>query len=183
MKTQGRKTMKVARGLLLIVAMAAAVVMLLALADRLPSLTQKDFARRYDSIEEAKRSLGLDSILVPAYFPEGISWPPSLIVAQKKPYEAVVMEFAAAAPKETAMIIIQSSLPDSKAHLQRIHLSELKEETQYVLKGRNALLQVGICENKMPCSRITWQDKGLYCTVVLMSSPFELIKMAESMLR
>ncbi len=163
--------------------MAAAVVALLATVDWLPSLMKNDFARQYRSIEDVKRSLGLDNMLVPAYFPEGISWPPSLILAQNKPYKAVVMEFKKAGTTETVLIVIESSLRGSDAQLQRIKLSEVKEDTPYQLKGRTALLQVGTCDNGMSCSRMAWQDGGLHCTVLLTASPFELIKIAESMIR
>ncbi len=177
------KTGKTVRGLLWFIVMAGALIALLAIANRLPSPAQKDFARRYDSIEEAKRSLGFENILVPTYFPQGISWPPSLIVAQKKPFSAVVMEFRAEDAEATALIVIQSSLRDRGTQLQRIRLSELKEEIPYMLKGRNAVLQVGICDVKLPCSRITWYEGDLRHTILLMSSPFELIKIAESMIR
>ncbi|MBA4349126.1 MAG: hypothetical protein C0415_03945, partial [Thermodesulfovibrio sp.] len=143
---------KTVRSLLLILAMAGAVVALLAAMNWLPSLMEKGFIRQYSSIEEAKRSLGLDNVMVPAYFPEGISWPPSLILAQKKPYKAVVMEFKKAETMETLLIISQSSVQGSDAQLQRIKLSELKEETKYKMKGKIALLQVGTCDNSKPCS-------------------------------
>ncbi len=176
-----RKTL---RGLLLMIVMAGLFVVLLAAANWLPSRMQKGFARQYGSIEEAKRSLGLDRVVAPAYFPEGITWPPSFILAQKKPYKAVVMEFKEASAMDAALIVIQSAWQGSDAQLQRIRMSEVKEETQYRLKGRNVLLQVGTCENRMPCSRMTWrEDNGFHYTVVLTSSPFELIRIAESMIR
>ncbi len=174
---------KTVRGLLYIVLMAGGVVAILAGANRLPSLMQKDFARQYNSVEDAKRSLGLDSILVPRYFPEGISWPPSFIFAQKKPYPAIVLEFKGIKTGDTALIVIQSSLHGSESQLERIRLSELKEDIPYKLKGRTARLQVGTCGNGKMCSRITWQERDHWCTVLFMSSPFELIRIAESMVQ
>jgi len=174
---------KTLHGLLWMFLMAGLVVMVLAVMNRLPDRIQKGFVRQYDGIEEAKRSLGLDKVLAPAYFPEGITWPPSLVLAQKKPYKAIVMEFKKAESMETALIVIQSSLQAGDAQFQRIALSELKEETQYRMKGKIVLLQVGTCDNGTPCSRMKWQDNGLYCTVLLMSSPFELIRIVESMIQ
>ncbi len=174
-----RKTL---RGLLLMIVMGGLVVVLLAAANWLPSRMQKGFARQYGSIEEAKRSLGLDRVVAPAYFPEGITWPPSFILAQKKPYKAVVMEFRGAGAAGTALIVIQSAAPGADAQLQRITLSGLKEETQYRLKGKMVLLQVGTCDKEKTCSRMTWQDNGLRYSVLLLSSPFELIRIAESMI-
>jgi hypothetical protein len=176
-----RKTL---RGLLVMLLLAGLAAALLAAANRLPSVMQKGFARQYNSIEEAKLSLGLDNVLIPAYFPEGIMWPPSLILAQKKPYTAVVMEFKKmeATETETALIVIQSSSDGSDSQLQRITMKQLKEETRYRLKGKMVLIQVGTCNNDKPCSRMTWQDNDLHRTVLLMSSPFELIRIAESMI-
>ncbi len=174
---------KTLRGLLWMLVMAGLAVAFLAAAKRVPPAAQKGFARQYDSIAEAKHSLGLDAVLVPAYFPEGITWPPSFILAQQKPYQAVVMEFKETKTRETALIVIQSSSTGSDAQLQRIRLSEVKEETSYRLKGKSVLLQVGICDNGKACSRMTWRDNGLRCTLVLLSSPFELITIAESMIR
>lgn len=183
MEKRKTKIGKTLRGLLWMLVLAALAVALLAAANRLPSLMQKGFAREYDSVEAAKRALDLDAVSVPAYFPEGITWPPSFILAQRKPYPAVVMEFKEATTGETVLIVIQSSLRSGgDAQLQRIRLSEVKEETRYPLKGKMVLLQVGVCGSG-PCSRMTWQDGALRFTVLLRSSPFELIRIAESMIR
>jgi hypothetical protein len=174
---------KTVRGLLWMLALVILAILFLAAVNWLPSLREEGFARQYSTIDEAKRALKLKDIVVPSYFPEGIRWPPSFILAQRKPYQAVVMEFNEVKSKETALIVIQSSMSGSDAQLQRIRMSTVKEETQYRLKDRYVLLQVGTCDNEMQCSKMTWQDNGLSYTVVLMSSPFELIRIAESMIR
>jgi hypothetical protein len=174
---------KTVRGLLWMLTLVILAIIFLAAVNWLPSLREEGFARRYNTIEEAKRALNLKDIAVPSYFPEGIRWPPSFILAQKKPYQAIVMEFNEVKSKETALIVIQSSLSGSDAQLQRIRLSTVKEETQYRMKDRYVLLQVGTCDNGIQCSKMTWQDSGLFYSAVLMSSPFELIKIAESMIR
>jgi hypothetical protein len=183
MDTQTQKLGKTLRGLLWMLALVVLAILFLAAVNWLPSLREEGFARQYNSIEEVKRSLKLNDIAVPAYFPEGIQWPPSFILAQKKPYQAVVMEFKETNTKESALIVIQASVLGSDTQLQRIRMSRLKEETQYRLKGRFVNLQVGTCDNGMQCSKMTWQDAGLSYTVILMSSPFELIRIAESMIR
>ncbi|MCK9419075.1 MAG: hypothetical protein M0R70_06830 [Nitrospirae bacterium] len=179
---QIHKIGKTLSGLLLMLALVFLAVVFLAAMNWLPSLREEGFARQYNSIEDAKRTLKLNDILVPAYFPEGLRWPPSFILAQKKPYQAVVMEFKDAKTKETSLIVIQSSLSGSDGQLQRIRLSHDREETRYRLKNKSVLLQVGMCDNGMRCSKMTWQDNGLFYTVLLTSSPFELIRIAESMI-
>jgi hypothetical protein len=176
------KTGKTLRGLLWMSVLAGLVVIFVSVVNWLPSLREDGFARQYASIEEARRSLELDTVVVPAFFPEGISWPPSFILAQNKPFPAVVMEFTGAETRETALIIIQSSSRSSDVQLQRIRMSEVKEETLYQLNGMNVLLQVGVCDNGIPCSKMTWQDNSLSHTLLYMSSPFELIRIVESMI-
>jgi hypothetical protein len=92
------------------------------------------------------------------------------------------MEFTRVEATETALIVIQSAANRSDSQLQRIVMKQLKEETRYRLKGKMVLLRVGTCDNGVPCSRISWQDGNLQRTVLLMSSPFELIQIAESMI-
>jgi hypothetical protein len=170
------------RSLLLFVAAALVLLALLVIAKRVPTLKQQNFIRQYASVEEVKRVLELDRVLVPTYFPEGVAWPPTVILAQKKPYEAVIMEFRKAEKAETTLVIIQSSLQGRYSQLERIPMVEVKEETTYPLKGRRAELQVGTCPGGTACSRISWDDSGLHCTVLFMAPPFELIKIAESMI-
>jgi hypothetical protein len=173
-----RKTLK---GLLWMLLSAALLVLLLATINRLPTLTHTGFARQYRDIEVAKRSLGHAPVLVPLYFPEGIAWPPSFILAQTRPYAALVMEFKKKDSDGTVLIVVQSSAPHGDAQLRRIALTEVRERTPIRLKGRPAILQVGACGNEAPCSGLAWQDNGFYYSVLLLSSPFELIKIGESM--
>lgn len=182
METEKNRIWKIVQGLLWIIVMTIVVVILLSLMNWLPSMISEDFVRRYDNIEEAARSLGFkNKAIVPKYFPEGISWPPSMILAQKKPYKAVVIEFSETEAMKTVLIIVLSSLKDRNQQLQRITMTELKEKTEYMLNGKTALLEVGTCDSGITCSRMNWQEDSLHFTVLLLSSPFELIKVAESM--
>src|SRR5512136_78577 len=149
---------KMLRSLLLFVAAALVLLALLVIAKRVPTLKQQNFIRQYASVEEVKRVLELDRVLVPTYFPEGVAWPPTVILAQKKPYEAVIMEFRKAEKAETTLVIVQSSLQGRYSQLERIPMVEVEEETTYPLKGRRAELQVGTCPGGTACSRISWDD-------------------------
>jgi hypothetical protein len=183
MKQRTNRIGKTVRGAFWIIVMVAVIVILLALLNWIPSLIHEDFVQKYDSIRETARSLGHDyKILVPTYFPEGISWPPSLILAQKKPYKAVVIEFSESESMKTFLILIQSSLQKSDLKLQRITMTDVTEKTEYSLKGTAALLTVGTCDTGINCSSITWNENAHHFTVLIMSSPFELIKVAESMI-
>ena len=164
---------------------AVAVAVLLGglkLAGWLPLLAQKDLLRPYGSVEDVKAELSIREIYVPSYFPQNLSWPPSTVLAQGKPFPAIIMEFGQAEGKSAGLVISQS-LSDTFRTDGKIRIVQLKEKVRYPLKGRDSLLEVGTCANGEPCSRVSWKEGSTYITVMARSTPFELIKVAESMLR
>jgi hypothetical protein len=62
-------------------------------------------------------------------------------------------------------------------------LSRIREQATYPLKGRPAILEVGVGVNGKTCSRISWREKDVRITVLAILTPIELMKVAESMLR
>jgi hypothetical protein len=182
MDNRKNRVVKMLQGLLWMLLITGGVLILLIFINQLPSLIQKDFPRQFSSIEEARFTLALDNIIVPSYFPEEISWPPSFIFAQKKPFKVVVTEYKDVRSGNTALIIVQASTAANIKQYQRIRLSVIKQEAVYNLKGKNAHLQIGTCENLLPCSQISWQDEHENYALLSTSSPFELIKIAESMI-
>lgn len=182
MNMQNKDRTGIIRGLVWIIVMSAIFVAFLAITNWVPSLVQEDSMRRLGTVEEAASFIGRDNrVLVPRYFPEGISWPPSFIFAQKKPYSAIVIEYPKKETKKTGLIIIRSSVRGGDLRLQRIAMTEIKEKTDYILKGRDAVLEVGTCAREEVCSRVSWQEED-NVTILLMSSPFEIIKVAESLI-
>lgn len=164
---------------------AAAVLILVAVlkvTNWLPTVLQEGGMRKYSSIEEVKSKLRIRDIYVPSYFPQRLAWPPSRILAQSRPSIAVVMEFRHGDTGEIALVISQSGRKDF-AHDRQMSLVQVREIVSYPLKDRTASLEVGTCRNDVPCSRITWNEGGYWITVVMKSPPFELLKIAESMLR
>jgi hypothetical protein len=92
------------------------------------------------------------------------------------------MEFEKMTSKDTMLLISQSTsevfLPEEK-----IRLLKVEENVTYSLKGREALLRVGVCQRNEPCSGISWKEGEYKIRVFAISTPFELIRIAESMLR
>ena len=165
----------------LFLVMSATVVGLLKVVNWLPMTFQNDTLRRYNSIEEVKTSLNIRSLHVPAYFPQTIAWPPAHIVAQAKPSLTVLMKFNRRDSAQEALVIMQAESDSFPRHAPG-EFSAVTERVLYQLHGRPAVLEVGTCENEEPCSRMSWQE-GKYRLIVFMrSAPFELIKIAESML-
>ena len=162
--------------------MIGLLILALKVMNWIPLALHQDAVRRYKTIEEVRSALDMKNIFVPSYFPQQISWPPSAILAQSKPYSAVVMEFTRADKRNTALVISQSegkALPVENP----IELLVVTEKVPYTIKGRNAVLTVGSCGNNEPCSGITWVEGRYTLTVLMKSTPFELMKIVESMLR
>lgn len=147
----------------------------------LPMAIQTDTIRRYQSIDEVRSRLKIRDIYVPSYFPQGLRWPPSRILAQERPFEAVIMEFISAEKEEIILMISQSASahfrPDEKIRIQRI-----KDRVDYPLQGRVMMLEAGACTDGEPCSRVSWTEEGYTITVTAKSEPPELVKIAESMI-
>ncbi|HAM52238.1 MAG TPA: hypothetical protein DCP92_16670 [Nitrospiraceae bacterium] len=158
----------------------AGVIIALKIMNWLPTAFQEGVMKRYDSIEQVRAALNIKEIYIPTYFPQSLTWPPSLILAQSKPFEAVIIGFNSVGKDDITLIISQSAAsgfsPDEK-----IKLVHIKDLIKYSLKGRDALIEVGTDKNGALCSRIAWIEGNFRIRVTLKSTPFDLIKIAESM--
>lgn len=158
-----------------------AVVIVLKTLNWLPLVLQKDTMRRYGSVEEVQAKLNIKDLYVPSYFPQSITWPPSEILAQAKPYPAVLMVFNKAGKSDVALVVSQATtgtIPGSEF----IKFVRITETVPYNFKDRAALLEVGTCKNDEICSRLSWPESNYRITLTMKSPPFELIRIAESML-
>jgi len=170
------------RGLVLMTLFSALIVAALGGINRLAASIQRVSAQPFATIEEARRHIGLAHITMPAYFPEGIAWPPSLLIGQKKPFPAFAMEFRHARGSDIILIVAQyTGAPDART-LQRVRLTAVLEETAYTIKQQPVLLQVGRCSTGESCSQMHWTSAGVRHTVLLAGPPLELIRLAESMI-
>src|SRR5512139_901856 len=174
-----------ARGALAFAAGLAVLVIALKALNWLPLFAQKDLLRRYGDFEEMRSELGIREVLVPSYFPEDFRWPPTGIIAQGKPYPAVILEFGRSGKgksREIGLVIIQATADDFSPG-GTLEISRILEKMAYPLKGREAVLEVGTGAQGESCARISWREKEFRVTVLARSTPFEVIKVAESMLR
>jgi len=160
----------------------ALLVALLKVLNWLPLAARPDLLAEYRDLEEARMAAGIDAALVPTYFPQNLSWPPSLIWAQGTPYPALLLEFGRPTGKETVLLISQAGSASFFPE-ERMRFLEVEQDAPYSLKGRQARLTVGICPGGESCSGISWQEGGYRIVVRAKLSPFEVIRIAESMLR
>ena len=150
--------------------------------NRLPVLIQGDLLREYDSMDAMSAALPGIAVYAPSYFPQDLRWPPSRILAQGRPFPAVLMEFEGRRSRRTVLVISQSGrgkfAPDGK-----VRIAAVKERTSYRLKGRDARLEVGVCADGATCSRVAWTEGAYRIDVEGRSAPLDLIRVAESMIR
>jgi hypothetical protein len=167
--------------LLLFGAAVVIVVAVLKVANWLPTLVQEGAMKKYGSIEEVKAKLGVKDVFVPSYFPQNLKWPPSRILAQSRPYFALLMEFSISGSSDVSLFISQVAsggpVPEEK-----LKLAQVKEKATSPLKGRSTTLEVGTCRDEVPCSRISWDEGKYRLTLTMKGPPFDLIKIADSMI-
>ena len=147
----------------------AILVIALKALNWLPLVAERDLMRRYGDFEEMRTSLGIQEVFVPSYFPEDFRWPPTGIIAQGKPYPAVIMEFGRSGEGkagEVGMMIYQAAKGGFSPG-GPLELSRVRERASFSLRGRTATLEVGSDENGEPCSRISWREKDVRITVLV----------------
>ncbi len=160
----------------------AVLIVVLKIINWLPIMVEKGIMRKYSSVEEVRLKLDIRDIYVPSYFPQRFTWPPSEILAQSKPFIAIVMEFRDIEKGDIALIISQAASPDFVPQ-KKIKILQIREKVNYNLKGRDAILEVGECKNDEPCSQILWDEGKYRMYIVMKSTPFDLIKIADSMIQ
>lgn len=168
-------------GLLSFGAAIVIVVAVLKVTNWLPTLVQEGAMKKYGSIEEVKAKLKVKDIFVPSYFPQNIKWPPSRILAQSSPYFALLMEFSVRDSSDVSLFISQVAFGGPVPE-EKLKLEQVKEKATSPLKGRNTTLEVGTCRNEVPCSRISWDEGKYRLTLTMKGPPFDLIKIADSMI-
>lgn len=145
----------------------------------LPDVIQEDTLREYESVGAVRSRLNIKDIFIPSYFPQNIKWPPSEIVAQRKPYIAIMMGFKDRESGERILIIHQSASGDF-IPVQGIGFDRIREMTEHQINSKVARLEVGLCGSNDPCSSISWLEGQYRIKITMKSTPFELIKIAES---
>jgi len=167
-------------GLLSFAIAIVVLVLTLKVMNWVPLAVQKNSVRRYTSLEEVRSALNMKDIYVPTYFPQEITWPPSTILAQSKPFSAIVMRFTRANKRDTALVLSQSEAGDLAVE-NPLEITTTTEQVPYSMKGKDAVLIVGTCSQGETCSMISWTEGKYFFKIVMKSAPFELTKIAESM--
>ncbi len=154
----------------------------LVLLNHLTGTLERNTLRTYSSIEEVRRVL--KDIIIPSYFPEFLRWPPSKIMAGKRPYRTMILEFKDSKGKP-ALLLTESE--KEYLNMKTLMMTEVIDELPHEIKGRKVILRVGRCSS-LSCGELRWKEGDYYIRLTLLtqqethSSPvIELLKIAESM--
>lgn len=153
----------------------------LSLLNMIPVALDDGVLRRYTDIEEVRERLKIPVVYTPAYFPQCFRWPPADLIAQTRPYTSVVMALAKCGQKDISLVLAQTALPHDPP-VELISFPKPSERIEYALKGRRALLEIGVCGSGERCSRITWDEAEYRIRVVMRAGPADLLKIAESLM-
>jgi hypothetical protein len=168
------------RGFIMFVIAVAALIGTLKLLNWTPGIMQQGLPSTYGSIEEVKSKLHIRNIYIPSYYPQGLQWPPARITAQSKPYTMIMMEFKRKEDNNVSLAISQTALPNPVPNAM-IEMIRTNERVNFPFKGRNALLEVGLCKDNEQCCRISWDESSYRIEVAMVAPPSEIVKIAESM--
>ncbi len=168
------------QGFFSLAVMVLVIVVALMVANWLPGTIDDTLMREYQGIDEVRENLRIRTVFVPTYFPETVSWPPSKVLAQTNPYDAVVMEFEGSTSGELLLVLSQSA-SDAFMPFERLRMDKVAERSTHEFKGRSAELSAGRCTGGLRCSMISWSEDAYYIKVIMSGDPFELIAIAESM--
>lgn len=169
------------KGLTALATFAVLLVLALSLLNWVPSAVQRGTLAKYPDIGALKAGLGLKRVMVPSYFPQSITWPPSMVLGQSVPFEAVVLEFMGPIADGPALTVSQARRkgfrPDG-----RIRIASVMESVPYELDGRRATLRSGQCAGGGRCSVLNWTEAdGLAVEIRLRDGPLEAVKIAHSL--
>ncbi len=158
------------------------IIGVLRLLNWVPLAIQREDLRKYTTIEEVQTRLKLRTVLIPAYFPEDISWPPARIFAQKKPFVQVIMHFMQTGTRNPVLSIYQTDIhADFKIPFDNDILYKKKESSVFI-KDREGTLETAVCRGNELCNKLSWDNEPFSITLFSQLDPHELLKIAESMI-
>lgn len=157
-----------------------AVIGLLMLLNWLPRVIQKGALKHYTSIDEVKADLDIRKVFVPAYFPQNLSWPPSSIIAQRRPFALIAMQFRHPGASDVAMVIEQRAAGSRGYPDTALVLDKVVQQGHVDIKDRDGTLARGFC-GRDACSRISWREGDFLLTITLKGTERDIIRIARSM--
>jgi len=134
----------------------------------------------YATLEEAELALRMD-ILLPAYFPDYIRWPPAAITAQKEPGVMVSLLFLTRDGSRKAMWVHEIMPPSLDLEASIPEPKQVWRRTTVTMNGEEGWLLLGRDEEGYPSNQLRWPARGGFFIVTTIYPEEELVRIAQSM--
>jgi hypothetical protein len=136
--------------------------------------------KHYASIDDVKSALHIRQIYSPSSVPPPLTLPPSEIIAQARPFLAIVMKFKRPEKNDIGLVLVQSRGGQFTVE-NAIDLTTIKAQGPFMMRGIQAVLTTGECGNHEPCGMVAWEEGKYSFTAVMRATPYELTKVVGSM--
>ncbi len=153
---------------------------LLRMLDAVPDLIRDESrgVKRVDSVEEVERRFA-QRVLVPAYFPDTLRWPPATIRIHDGPPPSVALTFLDRAG-ETVFVVYQSFGAPAAPPRQLLPPMQALHKSRIALAGRDAELVRLLAADGRIWHEVAWHDAGRGVTLRFQGAVGELLTMARS---
>jgi len=171
--------LRIILSLILIIALTVGVLRLL---DILPSYIQGEagVTKHYATVEEAESKLKM-KILLPAYFPDYLSWPPSLIKVERRPVIKVSLSFLSRKGEDVALTIHQVLSDTKDIPREALLPAPILQEREVLIDGWEGRLTLVIGEDGRTWNRLSWRGDDRWLVILSRFPPADLLRMARSM--
>jgi hypothetical protein len=172
---------RLARSLALVPLTLGGATLILAALHRVPGilLDQPPRTTRFESVEEARRLLPA-GVLLPAYFPDTLVWPPVRVVGRTRWPEALLLAFDSRQTPNTTLLVCQtwSRQPCPAGLLPPL---EVFHEVESRVGGREARVSAGRAPSGELWEQVDLDWQGREVTLRLRGRTLDLLRIAESL--
>ena len=136
----------------------------------------------FNAVEEAEYKLRI-KLLLPAYFPDYISWPPAETQAQQRPYRMVSLSFRDRRNQDLMMTIHQVFSEQTPSLPELFPLNSYGQEIPIKLNRQAATFASFIKDDGQRWNCVWWRGSDRQVIITARFSETELLKIAKSMVR
>lgn len=172
---------RVVRSLALIPLTLGAAALGLASLDRVPGILLELPPRtmRFENVDEARRLLPA-GLLLPAYFPDALAWPPARVLGRTRWPEALLLSFDSRRTGETALLLCQS-WSSRRCPASLMGPLEVFHEVETRVGPRPARVAAGWAASGEVWEQVELDWDGRQVTLRLRGRTLDLLRVAESL--
>ena len=172
---------RVARSLALVPITLGVAALGLAALDRVPGilLDQPPRTTRFERLEDARRRLPA-GLLLPAYFPDTLVWPPSRILGRTRWPEALLLAFDSRQTRDAAFLLCQS-WSSRRCPASLLAPLEVFHEVEARVGARPARVSAGRTASGEAWEQVDLDWNGRVVTLRLRGRTLDLLRIAESL--